>query len=68
LVWRRHLEPAAVRGDAGHLLTAEVLVGLLEGPYAEQARRALIEISRLPADTDWRAWLENPLFRLPEGT
>jgi hypothetical protein len=47
---------------------AEVLVDLLGGPYNDPAVRSLIRISGLPVDTDWRAWLENPLFRLPEGT
>jgi hypothetical protein len=47
---------------------AETLVGLLGGPYDAHATQALIRISGLPIDTDWRAWLENPLFRLPEGT
>jgi len=47
---------------------AEILVGLIGGAYDERAIQALIKISRLPVDTDWHAWLENPLFRLPEGT
>lgn len=47
---------------------AETLVGLLKGPLDAQATQALIEVSGLPIDTDWHSWLENPLFRLPEGT
>jgi HEAT repeat protein len=47
---------------------ALALVDLLEGPYAKHAAAALEHLSGLPADTDWRAWVKNPLFRLPEGT
>ena len=47
---------------------AEVLVGLIGGTYDGQAKRALTKMTGLSADTDWRNWLESPLFRLPEGT
>jgi HEAT repeat protein len=47
---------------------AQALMELRGGPYQEQAEKALENLSGLPADTDWRAWIENPLFQLPDGT
>ena len=47
---------------------ALALVDLLDGPYLRHAGEALEHLSGLPVDTDWRAWVQNPLFRLPEGT
>lgn len=61
---------AAIGGLGGLRVcqSADALVELLEGPYREHAIEALMAISALPKDTDWRAWAKNPLFRLPEGT
>jgi HEAT repeat protein len=61
---------AAIEGLGGLRIdqAARALVELLDGPYEEHAVRALIRLSGLSVDTDWRAWIKNPLFRLPKGT
>ncbi len=61
---------AAIRGLGGLRVSqsADALVELLDGPYRKHAVEALMSISGLSKDTDWRAWAKNPLFRLPEGT
>ena len=61
---------AAIAGLGGLRVhqAALALVDLLDGPYAKHAAAALEHVSGLPPDTDWRAWVKNPLFRLPDGT
>jgi HEAT repeat protein len=61
---------AAIEGLGGLRVrqSANTLVELLGGPYERHAVQALMRVSGLTVDTDWRAWAENPLFRLPEGT
>lgn len=61
---------AAVRGLARLRVqqAARVLVGLLDGPLGPEARAALAAAEARPADSNWRAWLDSPECRLPEGT
>jgi HEAT repeat protein len=47
---------------------AAVLVELLDGPLAEQARAELAAHNRLPAETDWSQWLSSSACPLPDGT
>jgi HEAT repeat protein len=61
---------AAIEGLGGLRIhqAAKALEELLEGPYHEHAVQALMKLSSLSVDTDWHAWIKNPLFRLPDGT
>jgi len=60
----------AVRGLARLRVrqSAQALVDLLAGPMAADARAALAAAERLPAETNWAAWLASPACPLPEGT
>jgi len=61
---------AAVRALAQLRITDSVaaLLPMLETSHAAEARTALAKHLKLPADTDWGAWLKSKDCALPQGT
>ena len=45
-----------------------VLAGILDSALGKTARAELARREKLPADTDWAAWVASKECPLPEGT